>query len=171
MSQQPYPSYPQGADPYGSAGPLAPVAPPPAVRRLATLMLVRAALGVLGLIVSVATIGSLRRRIEDRQTTLSASGVDRLVNGTIAASVVFGLAFAVLYVIMSRKILARRNWARIVTLILSILGVIGLLGAFVQNETALTRVLSILTGLCDLVILLLLLARPTRDFFRGTPTA
>lgn len=184
-----YPAYPQepgsnGPGGYGSGDPghgsaghgsagrgsgqtPVPVDPPPAVRRLATLMLVRAALGVIGLVVSIATISSLRTRIEDRQTTLSHSAVDAVVTTSIVFSVVFGVAFTVLYVLLSRKVLQGRNWARIVTLVLAILGVLSLLGSAVQDQLAASRVLGVLAGLCDVAILVLVVSRASRSFFQS----
>ena len=194
MSQQPDPSYPQGSGPsypqgsgpsypqgsgpygqggpgpYGPGGPLpgAPAVyePPSTIRRAAMLMVVRAVLGVIGLVLSVATIGSLRTQIRNSQSTLSASTVNALVNTSIVVTVVLGIAFAVLYVLLSRKLLQRRNWARIVTIVLSSLGVLTLLGSLVQRQTTLGRATSVVVGLCDLAILVFVLMKPSREYFQ-----
>lgn len=143
------------------------MAPPPPVLTAVRLMLVRAALGVVGLVVLLATKDSLRAEILKKNRSADAARLDSLVNAAIAVGVVFGVIFLVLYVLLALQGVRKgRNWARIVTIVLAGLGVVSLAASFAQAEPALSRVVTFLTAVIDVAIIVFLTQRPSRDFFR-----
>ncbi|MDQ1421599.1 MAG: hypothetical protein QOJ52_3561 [Acidimicrobiaceae bacterium] len=135
------------------------MAPPPPVLTAVRLMLVRAALGVVGLVVLLATKDSLRAEILKKNRSADAARLDSLVNAAIAVGVVFGVIFLVLYALLALQGVRKgRNWARIVTMFW--------LASFAQAEPALSRVVTFLTAVIDVAIIVFLTQRPSRDFFR-----
>jgi hypothetical protein len=143
-------------------------APPSTVMNAFRLMLVTAALSVIGIIATFATKDDLRQRLRRANLDADTTRLDNLVNTAIAISLVVAIVFVVLYVLLAFKVRAGRNWARIVTWVLAGLGVLSLLGALSTTATPLSRTLSVISGLIDIVIIVLLAQRPSNDYFRGS---
>lgn len=139
---------------------------PATVSRAFALMLARAALSVVGLVITVASRDSLRQRIEEQQQKLGNSNVDvaQLTNVAVGVGVVFGAIFLVLYVLLAFQVRKGRQWARVVTWVLAGLGVLGLFSQFAVAASPASRVIGVLTGLIDLAIIILLALRPTSDY-------
>ncbi len=141
------------------------VAPPP-VANAVRLMFIRAALGLLGLIILLATKSALRTAILKRNPGIDSAKVDTLVNSALTVGNFVGLVFIVLYVLLALQVQKGKNWARIVTWVLAGLGVLGALASLAQPQPVLSRILSIVTGIIDAVIIVLLTRRPSNEFFR-----
>ncbi len=144
---------------------------PPAVTRAFVLMLTRAALSVVGLVVTVASRDSLRDRVEAQQRRQeqrlrrpSVLDVDQVVDVALVVGVVVGVLFLVFYVVLAFQVRRGRQWARVVTWVLAAFGVLGLLTHFVVSGTVLTHVVSTVSGLLDLAVIILLALRPTNAF-------
>jgi hypothetical protein len=155
--------------PIGSefAAPGAPVGPAPKpVATAAMLLLVSAALGVIGVVVLWASKSSLRDAIAKKNPSFDADKLNTAVNAAAIAASVFAVIFVVLFVWLSRQLTKGKNWARIVTWILAGLGVISALTSLANPNAALTRAFDLLGGVIDLSILVLLLQKPSNDFFR-----
>ena len=76
------------------------------------------------------------------------------------------MVFLVLYVLLAMQVAKGKNWARIVTLVLAGLGVLSLISSFVATAPALSHVVSIVSGLIDLGIFVLLLTGGSGAYFR-----
>ena len=142
---------------------------PEPVANAVRLMFVRAALGVLGVLLVLATKTTLKSEIVKRNPTADSAKLDSLLNTALAVGVVIGLVFIVLYVLLALKVRDGRNWARIVTWVLAGLGVLGGLAALAQPEPALSRVVSVISAALDVVIIVLLAQRPASRYFADTP--
>lgn len=153
------PSYPASSSPApGAAGP---VTPPQQVNIAFWLYIVGAALSLISLIVSLATIGSLK---DDLQRQLAAQGQqisDGALNATVTASItvaiVFGILYIAAYVLFAVFMRRGANWARIVLLIVTVLSLFGVLGGFGVGAARLV------VGVIATVLIFL---KPANEYFR-----
>ncbi|MFN2608476.1 MAG: hypothetical protein ABR511_11400 [Acidimicrobiales bacterium] len=148
------------------AGPVARGPAPEPILNAMRLMLARAALGILSLIVLLATRDTLKSEILKHNRTADPARLDSLLNTAVVVGVVFGILFTVLYVILALQVRNGRNWARVVTFVLAGLGIVGALASLGQPEPALSRLLSIVGGLIDVAIIVMLTRLPSREYFR-----
>ncbi len=161
-------------DPYGApmpaagyGAPPAPAGPPPSsVVNATRLMFVSAALGLIGLIVLLASKSSLRDQIAKKNPTYDAHKLDTVVNAAVAIGLVFGVIFIVLYVLLALQVQKGKSWARIVTWIIAALGVLSALASLAQTNTGGSRVTGLIGGVVDLVIIILLAQKASNDYFR-----
>ena len=148
--------------------PAAPAQAPSTVRNAVLLMYIRAGLGALGIIVTLATKNSVRNAIRDQHPEYSADKLDRLANNAVTAGVIIGIVFLVLYVLLAVQVARGRNWARIVTWIVSALGVLGLLSVFGESSGG-TKIVSVISGLLAVGIIVLLALAPSNQYFAAGP--
>jgi hypothetical protein len=170
MSDQAYPAggYPSmPAEPPSDPAVQGP--PPPPVANAAKLMLLRAALNLLGLLVLLGTRSSLKDQIRNADPTLSPAELDTAVTTTIAAGLVFGIVFIALYVLLALQVRKGKNWARIVTWVLAGVSALSGLASLAQPIPGLSRILGLVTLLLDAAIIVLLALRPSSQYFHRTP--
>ena len=141
-----------------------PAQAPSTVRNAVLLMYLRAALGVVGIIVSIATKNSLRDHIHSQHPDYDTSKLNSIINASIAIGVVIGIIFLVFYIFLATQVAKGKNWARIVTWVLSALGVLAVFGAF-ANTTALTKIVDVVSGLTAIAIIILLAMAPSNQYF------
>lgn len=161
----PMPAQPFGGPPPATTGP----APAP-VQNAVRLMFARAALSVLGVIAALATKDTLREDLRQRNPGASADRLETLVNAAITIGIIVGIVFIVLYLLLALQVRKGKNWARIVTWVLAGLGVFGGLTSLLQDAPAVSRIVSLIGGLLDLAIIVLLAQRPSNEFFRRRTT-
>lgn len=167
MSEQPGWGTPPGAwDPAPGGPGLSAAEPPPSVARAVRLMLVRAALSVVGLITLFATQRSLREQIADADPALSGSSVDTAVTFALVGGTVFALLFLALYLWLASQVRRGKGWARIVTLVLSGLSAVSGLASLVQPAPLLSRVVGVLVLALDVAIFVLLIGPRSAEFTR-----
>jgi hypothetical protein len=151
MSDQPYPSSAAAA--------------PPSVVNAVRLMYAGAAVSALSLILSVATIGSLRTSLRKANPKLTAAQLHTLQTGFVVALVVAGLIGIGLWVLMALMNKAGKSWARIFASVLFALNTILLLLSFVQAGTSAASLAGILTWLIGLGAVILLWQRASSEYF------
>ncbi|MGI8578671.1 MAG: hypothetical protein ACR2KG_12345 [Nocardioidaceae bacterium] len=149
---------PMGAEPVGP--------PPPPVTMAVRLMFITAALGVVSLIVLFLTKSSLKTAIRNSNPSYDPNKLDTAVNAAVTISIVIGIIFIVLYVLLALQLPKAKNWARIVTWVITALGVLSALASLAQAGSLANRIVNIIAGLLDLAIIILLAQRPSNDFFR-----
>jgi hypothetical protein len=149
---------------YGATTPAGP--PPQPVTNAVRLMLVSAALGIIGLIVLITTKGSLRTAIADKNPSFDDHKLDTAVNAAIGVGVVLGLIFVVLYVLLAMQVRKGKNWARVVTWVITGLGVLSAVTSLAQPVAAGSRAFSLLGGVIDLAIIILLAQKVSSAYFR-----
>lgn len=148
----------------------APAGPPPAtVSRAVMLMYLSAALGVIGLILAIASRDTIKERLLESNPNIE--NVDAVVTGTVVFSIVIGLIFIALWIWLAMMVSKGRNWARIVTWVIAGLGAIFAVVALVNPNTALDAVLAVIEGLVDIAVIVLLAMRPSNEFFARRPPA
>lgn len=155
---------PMPSEPGGPATPAGP--PPPTVQNAVRLMFLRAALGVISLIVLFATKNSLKDAIRKANPGYDTSKLDTAVNAGIVVAVVIGIIFIVLYVLLALQVRKGKNWARIVTWVLAGLGVLSGLSSLAQTGTGLNKILGIIGLLIDIAIIVFLALGPSNPYFR-----
>jgi hypothetical protein len=178
MSEPTDPAYPPplpaapGYAGYGSMPPAeygqqVPVGPAPSsVMYAVRLMFVAAALGGVSLIVALSTKSTLRADIAKKNPGFDSAKLNTAVNVAIGAGVVFGLVFIVLFVLLALQVRKGKNWARVVTWVITGLGIISALASLGQTVAAASRVVGLFSGLLDIAIVVLLLQKPSNAFFK-----
>jgi hypothetical protein len=158
-------------NPYGSPGFGTPpggrsaMSAPMEVIRASQLMFVRVAVGIISAIVAFASSDAIKDSIRNNDPSLTEDQVNSAYNVGVGVAVVFGLIFAVLYILLAIQVRKGKNWARIVTWVLAGLGVLsGLLSLF-GNGTSLEKAVDILLLLIDIAIIVLLSRKPSNDYF------
>ena len=159
MSYQPYPS---------SGKPVEPERPPapPSVVNAVKLMYVGAAISVISLVISLASIGGTKDAIRKARPTLTTTQVNQLNTFIIALAVVSGVIGVALWLWMARANGQGKNWARILSTVLFGLATLDLFGVFSQPKTALGLVFPVLTWLIGLGVVVLLWRKQSTAFFQ-----
>jgi hypothetical protein len=88
------------------------------------------------------------------------------VNSAIAIAIVIAVVLLALYVALAFQVRKGKNWARIVTWVFAGLGVLGALFAMAGTATPISRVLSIVQGLIDVAIIVLLAKADSNQYFK-----
>jgi hypothetical protein len=159
MSYQPYPS---------SGQPVEPGRPPapPSVVNAVKLMYVGAAISVISLIISLASIGGTKDAIRKARPSLTATQVNQLNTFIIALAVVSGVIGVALWLWMARANGQGKNWARILSTVLFGLATLDLFGVLSQPKTALGFIFPVLTWLVGAGAVFLLWRKDSSDFFK-----
>jgi len=129
---------------------------PGSITLATTVMVVRAVIGLLGIVLVFAVKDDIRQAIQDSDHDLSASDADTATNLAIGIAFVLAVLIFLFYVWLAAKIRRGRNWARIVTIVIAALGVIGAIGTSVRPTANAARGGSLLTGALDLIVLIAL---------------
>lgn len=165
------PSYP-GTPPEqpGSQAPVAQAPHPQVIVLAVRLMLLGAAISLISLIYSIATLGGLKDEIRDAletsDTTVSQSTVDASFAVAIAFAIVFGAIAVVLWLWMAWKNGQGRSWARIVATVLGGFNILFTLISFAGNSaTGIANIFSAVNLVLALAILVLLWRKESSAFF------
>jgi hypothetical protein len=168
-----YPSYPDSA---GDGLAPTPPAQPPSIRRAVRLMQVGAALSLLSLVITLATVSSLKSHLHEQlrqsNTTLSTSDFNATYHFVVASAVVSYLVAVALWLWMAWKNGQGRAWARIVS---TVLGVINLLSSVYTisagHSLAVSDLLTVVDLVLAVVILVLLWRAESSDFYAASARA
>jgi hypothetical protein len=144
MTYQPYPT--SGASNQMAQRPSA----PPSIGNAVKLMYAGAALSALGIIISIATLGSLKTAILKKFPNYTTAQVHTAEHGAVAFVVVVGLIGVGLWLWMARMNGAGKSWARIVALVLFILFTLDVLLSFVRVQDVGGLIFGLLTWLVAL---------------------
>ena len=139
---------------------------PSSVVTAVRLMFAGAALSLVGFIVAISTKSTIRANIAKKNPDFDAQKLNTAVNATIAIIVVFGAIIIVLFVLLALQVRKGKNWARIVTWVICGLGILSALGSLGQNVAAASRAVSLVSGVLDVAIVVLLLQKPSNAFFK-----
>ena len=140
---------------------------PQEVIRATWLMIASVVLGVLGAILTFTSGEAIKDSIRQGNPSLTAAEVDSAYSLAVGTAVVFGLIFAVLYLLLAWQVRKGKNWARIVTWVLAGLSLLGgLLGLF-GNGTGLEKVLDVVQLLIAAGIIFFLTRKPANEYFKA----
>jgi len=159
MSYQPYPSSGKPVDPERPPA-------PPSVLNAVKLMYVGAAISVVSLVISLASIGGTKDAIRKARPSLTATQVNQLNTFIIALAVVSGVIGVALWLWMARKNGQGKNWARILSTVLFALATLDLFGVVSQPKTVLGLIFPVLTWLAGLGAVVLLWRKESTEFFK-----
>lgn len=144
------------------------MAAPMEVVRASQLMFARVAIGIVSAILAFTSGDAIKDSIRNNDPSLSQDQIDSAYNVGVGVAVVFGLIFAVLYVLLAIQVRKGKNWARIVTWVLAGLGVLsGLLGLFGGTSTGLEKGVGVVLLLIDIGIIVLLTRKPANEYFKA----
>jgi hypothetical protein len=149
---------------YGQPEPVGPA--PSSVMYAVRLMFVAAALGLVSLVVALSTKSTLRAAIAKKNPDFDSQKLNTAVNVAIGAGVVFGIVFVVLFVLLALQVRKGKNWARVVTWVITGLGIVSALASLGQTVAAASRAVGLVSGLLDVAIVVLLLQKPSNAFFK-----
>jgi len=155
---QPYPSAGQAPEP-------ARPEPPPSVVMAVRLMYAGAVVTAVGLVVGLATVGSLRTALHKSDPSLTPTQLHNLQTVVIVGSVVIGLISIGLWVWMALMNKAGKSWARIVATVLFVLDTLFLLLGLARAGAAASSLVSILTWLIGVGAVILLWRKDSTQYF------
>ena len=164
MSYQPYPT--GGA---AEPEPQRPAPPTPVVQAV-KLMYAGAIVSAISLIITLATVGSLKTAIHNADPTLRASKLHSAEVAAVAVAIIFGLIGIGLWLWMAYANKAGKNWARITATVFFGLDTLSVLTSFRQAEPVLSRLISILIWLIGLGVIVLLYQRESSAYFGASKT-
>jgi hypothetical protein len=114
-----------------AAAPAAKPAQPPAIRNAVRLMWAGAVISLLSLVVTLATLGSLKTQVRDQLAQNNQKVTEDMVNAGYAAGIVGGVVVAIVAILlwlwMAWKNGQGRKWARIVATVLGVINVLSTL--------------------------------------------
>jgi hypothetical protein len=157
---QPYPSAPPPAPP-GDGLPR-----PRSIQTAVRLMYAGAALDAVGVILGLATAGSLKADIVKRSPNLTATQIHGVEVFSIVGTVVIGLIAIGLWLWMAWANGRGRGWARILSAVLFGIDTLSLLLSFTRANVIGAVILGVLVWLAGLGAIILLFNKESTPFFR-----
>jgi hypothetical protein len=139
--------------------------PPASVLTAVKLMYAGAAVSAISLIVSLATIGSLRSTIRSRDPGYTQTQIHSAEVVVVAFAVVAGLISIGLWLWMASANKSGKNWARITSSVFFGLNTLGVLAIFNQAEPVLSRLITILVWLVALGAIIMLWRKESGVYF------
>src|SRR5215469_10960932 len=160
---QPYPG--------GTAQTPEPSSPPvpQSITRAVQFMYAGAAASLVGIIISLTTISSLKSDIIKRYPNYTQTQVNNAEHVAIGAAIVVGLITVGLWLWMAQMNKAGKNWARIVSSVLFGLSTISLLSSLASAGVAtggVARFYGIIVWLIGLGAIVMLWQRQSSDYFK-----
>jgi hypothetical protein len=143
--------------------------PPSPVKTAVKLMYGGAAVNALSLIITLATLGSIKSALRRSDSTLTAAQLHSLETVIVTLSVVSAVIGIGLWVWMAMMNKAGKSWARITGTALFAIYTIFLLLGVARAGAGASILVSILTWLIGLGTVILLWRRESSDYFNASP--
>ncbi len=169
QGQYPQGQYPQGQYPPYAAGPGMgqPVPAPSSILNAVKLMYAGAALGVISLIINLATANSAKQAIEQANPALTPAQVNAAESIAIVFVVIFGLIGAGLWIWMALMNKRGRSWARILSTVFFGVDTIGVLYTISRPGAGAGNILSGLEWLIGLGAIILIWQRVSTAYYNA----
>ena len=163
MSYQPYPGGAQTPEP--SARP--PV--PQSITRAVQLMYAGAVASLIGIVVALTTLSSIKSQIISKNPSLTTTQVNNAEHVAIGILIASGLIGAALWLWMAQSCKAGKNWARITSTVLFAIETVNVLaGAAAVASGGASRIYSILVWLIGLGAVIFLWQRSSTEYFKSS---
>jgi hypothetical protein len=163
MSYQPYPGGTQMPEP--AERPPA----PQSITRAVQLMYAGAVASLIGIIIALTTLGSIKSQIISKNPSLTTTQVNNAEHVAIGILIASGLIGAALWLWMAQSCKAGKNWARITSTVLFAIETINVLaGAAAVASGGASRIYSILIWLIGLGAIILLWQRSSTEYFKSS---
>jgi hypothetical protein len=159
---QPYPGGTQMPEPSRQPA-------PQSVVRAVQVMYAGAAVSLIGMIINLATLSSVKSEIIRQRPTWTTAQVNNALHAVIGLSVVEGLLGVALWIWMAQTCRAGKTWARIVSTVLFAIDTLSLVAGAAVPGGGTSRIYGIVIWLIGLAAIVLLWQRSSSDYFRGTP--
>lgn len=163
---QPYPGGPgETQAPEQSRPPI-----PQSVTRAVQFMYAGAAASLIGIIISLTTIGSLKSEIRTRYPNYTTTQVNNAQHLAIGAAIVVGLITVGLWLWMAQMNKAGKGWARIVASVLFGIATLSTLSSLAAAGVAsggVSRIYGIVVWLIGLGAIIMLYRRESSDYFKS----
>jgi hypothetical protein len=159
---QPYPGGEQMPEPSRQLA-------PQSVVRAVQVMYAGAAVSLIGMIINLATLSSVKSEIIKQKPTWTTTQVNNALHAVIGLSIVEGLLGVALWIWMAQTCRAGKTWARIVSTVLFAIDTLSLVAGAAVPGGGTTRIYGIVIWLIGLAAIVLLWQRSSSDYFRGTP--
>ena len=146
-------------------------APPTSVQTAVRLMYAGAVISAIGVILSLATLGTLKRTLEKRYPTYTSAHINQLVASSIVAVVIVGIIGIGLWLWMARMNYKGRNWARITGTVFFAFNTLDMIEVILSRAAPVSAVFAIVTWLVGLGVVIMLWRRESSAYFKREPTA
>jgi len=157
---QPYPTAGQGQPPERPQ-------PPRPVRTAVMLMYAGAALSVIGVVLELVAVGSVRKAIKKADPSLTATQLHNAEVFGVAFAVIIGLIGVGLWIWMAWANGRGKGWARIVASVLFGLNTVFLLLAFARPHVGIGLILNLLVWLAGLGAIVLIWNRQSSAYYQA----
>ncbi len=131
---------------------------PGTITLAATIMIVRAVIGLIGVVLIFAVKDDIRQAIRDNNRSLSTADVNTATNVAVGVAIGAAILVFLFYIWLAAKVLRGRNWARIVTIVIAALSVLGAIGTAVRPTATAARGGGLVEGILDLIIIIALVS-------------
>ena len=163
MSYQPYPGGTQMPEPAERP----PV--PQSITRAVQLMYAGAVASLIGIVIALTTLSSIKSQIISRNPSLTTTQVNNAEHVAIGILIASGLLGAALWLWMAQSSKAGKNWARIVSTVLFAIQTINVLaGATAVASGGASRIYSIVIWLIGLGAIIFLWQRSSTEYFKSS---
>lgn len=151
-NQQQYPQFPEDSARSDRDAYLATTQQPPSIKTAVMLMRVGAALSVVGVLVALLTLSTLKDQVRQQlqdQGTFTNSELDSAFGVAVGIVIVTGLIGVALWLWMASANGKGKSWARVVATILGVINVLTFLFSVSQGTTP---TLSLIVGVLNVVV-------------------
>ena len=163
MSYQPYPGGTQLPEPAERP----PV--PQSITRAVQLMYAGAVASLIGIVIALTTLSSIKSQIISRNPSLTTTQVNNAEHVAIGILIASGLLGAALWLWMAQSSKAGKNWARIVSTVLFAIQTINVVaGASAVASGGASRIYSIVIWLIGLGAIIFLWQRSSTEYFKSS---
>jgi len=163
MSYQPYPGGTQMPEPAERP----PV--PQSITRAVQLMYAGAVASLIGIVIALTTLSSIKSQIISRNPSLTTTQVNNAEHVAIGILIASGLLGAALWLWMAQSSKAGKNWARIVSTVLFAIQTINVVaGASAVASGGASRIYSIVIWLIGLGAIIFLWQRSSTEYFKSS---
>lgn len=141
---------------------------PPSVINAVRTMYVGAAASLIGIIIGLTTVSSIRSRVHQLKPDFTTSQVNTSVHAAVAVLIIEGLIAIGLWIWMAQASKAGKNWARITSTVFFGLDTLGQIISLTQATGVADRIYAIIVWLIGLVAIVFLWQRQSSAYF-GRP--
>jgi len=143
---------------------------PQSITRAVQFMYAGAAASLVGIIISLTTLSSLKSDIIKRNPNYTPTQVNNAQHVAIGAAIIVGLITVGLWLWMAQSNKAGKNWARIVSTVLFGLSTLSVLSALASAGVAsggVARIYGVVVWLIGLAAIIFLWQRQSSEYFKS----
>jgi hypothetical protein len=141
---------------------------PQSITRAVQLMYAGAAASLIGIIIALTTLSSIKSQIISKNPSLTTTQVNNAEHVAIGILIASGLIGAALWLWMAQSSKAGKNWARIVSTVLFAIQTLNVVaGASAISSGGASRIYSIVIWLIGLGAIIFLWQRSSTEYFKA----